>query len=102
MVTSSADTGSSATTNSGPRTIARAIAMRCFDEGILIRSSGDTLVLSPPLIIAENEIEIVFGHSSYARQARLSAFERCISGAELVVEKSVLNLRRYARKRRSY
>ena len=56
MVMSSAGTGSSATTNSGPR----AIAMRCFDEGILIRSSGDTLVLSPPLIISENEIEIVF------------------------------------------
>jgi beta-alanine--pyruvate transaminase len=26
----------------------------------LIRSSGDTLVLSPPLIIAESEIELVF------------------------------------------
>jgi beta-alanine--pyruvate transaminase len=35
-------------------------AKRCFDEGILIRSSGDTLVLSPPLIIAESEIEMVF------------------------------------------
>jgi beta-alanine--pyruvate transaminase len=35
-------------------------ANRCFDEGILIRSSGDTLVLSPPLIIAESEIELVF------------------------------------------
>jgi beta-alanine--pyruvate transaminase len=35
-------------------------ARRCFDDGILIRSSGDTLVLSPPLIIAESEIEMVF------------------------------------------
>jgi beta-alanine--pyruvate transaminase len=35
-------------------------ASRCFDEGILIRSSGDTLVLSPPLIISDNEIEMVF------------------------------------------
>jgi beta-alanine--pyruvate transaminase len=35
-------------------------AKRCFDDGILIRSSGDTLVLSPPLIIAESEIEMVF------------------------------------------
>ena len=35
-------------------------ANRCFDEGILIRGSGDTLVLSPPLIIAESEIERVF------------------------------------------
>jgi beta-alanine--pyruvate transaminase len=32
----------------------------CFDDGVLIRSSGDTLVLSPPLIISENEIEMVF------------------------------------------
>jgi len=62
MVMSSAGTGSSATTNSGPR----AIAMRCFDEGILIRSSGDTLVLSPPLIISENEIEIVFATIRHA------------------------------------
>jgi beta-alanine--pyruvate transaminase len=35
-------------------------ANRCFEEGILIRSSGDTLVLSPPLIITENEIAMVF------------------------------------------
>jgi len=40
--------------------------MRCFDEGILIRSSGDTLVLSPPLIISENEIEIVFATIRHA------------------------------------
>jgi adenosylmethionine-8-amino-7-oxononanoate aminotransferase len=35
-------------------------AKRCFEEGTLIRSGGDTLVLSPPLIIAESEIEMVF------------------------------------------
>jgi beta-alanine--pyruvate transaminase len=35
-------------------------AHRCFEEGMLIRSSGDTLVLSPPLIISESEIELVF------------------------------------------
>jgi beta-alanine--pyruvate transaminase len=35
-------------------------AKRCFDDGVLIRSSSDTLVLSPPLIIAESEIEMVF------------------------------------------
>jgi beta-alanine--pyruvate transaminase len=32
----------------------------CFDDDVLIRSSGDTLVLSPPLIISENQIEMVF------------------------------------------
>jgi beta-alanine--pyruvate transaminase len=35
-------------------------AGRCFDEGIRIRSSGDTLVLSPLLIIAESKMEMVF------------------------------------------
>src|SRR3954447_25418663 len=35
-------------------------AHRCFEEGVLIRNSADTLVLSPPLIISESEIELVF------------------------------------------
>jgi beta-alanine--pyruvate transaminase len=35
-------------------------ASHCFEQGVLIRSSGDTLVLSPPLIIAESEVEMVF------------------------------------------
>jgi len=35
-------------------------AGRCFDDGILIRGSSDTLVLSPPLIIGEEQIEAVF------------------------------------------
>jgi beta-alanine--pyruvate transaminase len=37
-----------------------ACANRCFDDGILIRASGDTLLLSPPLIISEEQIEAVF------------------------------------------
>jgi beta-alanine--pyruvate transaminase len=44
-------------------------AGRCFDEGVLIRSSGDTLVLSPPLIISENEIEMVFATIRRALEA---------------------------------
>lgn len=36
-----------------------ACAARCFADGVLIRSSGDTLVLSPPLIISESQIEAV-------------------------------------------
>jgi beta-alanine--pyruvate transaminase len=35
-------------------------ANRCFEDGILIRGSGDTLLLSPPLIIAEEQIEAIF------------------------------------------
>ena len=32
----------------------------CFENGVLIRASGDTLVLSPPLIISDDEIEKLF------------------------------------------
>lgn len=32
----------------------------CFENGVLIRSSADTLVLSPPLIIGDDEIEKLF------------------------------------------
>jgi beta-alanine--pyruvate transaminase len=41
---------------------ARAVecAHRCYDDGILIRSGGDTLLLSPPLIITEEQIETIF------------------------------------------
>jgi beta-alanine--pyruvate transaminase len=35
-------------------------AARCFDDGILIRATADTLLLSPPLIITEEQIECVF------------------------------------------
>jgi len=35
-------------------------AARCFENGVLIRGSSDTLVLSPPLIIEEEQIEAVF------------------------------------------
>jgi beta-alanine--pyruvate transaminase len=33
----------------------------CLQAGVLIRNSGDTLVLSPPLVISESQIEMVFG-----------------------------------------
>ena len=29
----------------------------CFDNGLVMRAVGDTLVMSPPLIIARNEID---------------------------------------------
>ncbi|TXL81587.1 aspartate aminotransferase family protein [Vineibacter terrae] len=35
-------------------------ANRCFDEGVLVRSAGDALVLSPPLVISDAEIERLF------------------------------------------
>jgi beta-alanine--pyruvate transaminase len=41
---------------------ARATACKdaCFEAGILIRASGDTLMLSPPLTIEEWQIELIF------------------------------------------
>ncbi|KJC51179.1 omega amino acid--pyruvate aminotransferase [Bradyrhizobium sp. LTSP885] len=35
-------------------------ATRCYDDGILIRAAGDTLMISPPLIITEQQIEDIF------------------------------------------
>ncbi|MGH8303720.1 MAG: aminotransferase class III-fold pyridoxal phosphate-dependent enzyme [Steroidobacteraceae bacterium] len=36
-------------------------SQRCFEAGMLVRNSGDTLLLSPPLIIDEEQIAQVFG-----------------------------------------
>jgi beta-alanine--pyruvate transaminase len=44
-------------------------ANRCYEDGILIRGSGDTLLLSPPLIITEEQIETVFSAVRRALQA---------------------------------
>ena len=35
-------------------------AGRCYEDGILIRASGDTLLISPPLIITEEQIGDIF------------------------------------------
>jgi beta-alanine--pyruvate transaminase len=37
-----------------------ACGSRCFEDGFLIRASNDTLMLSPPLIIHEQEIDALF------------------------------------------
>jgi beta-alanine--pyruvate transaminase len=42
-------------------TRAAAVLQHCWDKGVLIRTSGDTLVLSPPLIISDSEIDRLFG-----------------------------------------
>lgn len=44
-----------------PGTRGAAGAKACLDAGVLARGSGDTIVLSPPLIISESEIGEVFG-----------------------------------------
>jgi beta-alanine--pyruvate transaminase len=39
---------------------------RCFDEGLLIRVTGDTIALSPPLIIEKTQIDEIFGRLAKA------------------------------------
>jgi beta-alanine--pyruvate transaminase len=36
------------------------VAQWCFDHGVLVRGSGDTVVISPPLVISPQEIAQVF------------------------------------------
>lgn len=36
------------------------VAQWCFDHGVLVRGSGDTIVISPPLIISREQIAQVF------------------------------------------
>lgn len=35
--------------------------LRCFEKGVFVRAAGDTIVLSPPLIIEKTHIEQLFG-----------------------------------------
>ena len=42
-----------------PTARAMSIFRECFDNGVIIRTTGDTLAFSPPLIIEEAEIETV-------------------------------------------
>ena len=35
--------------------------MKCFEQGLLIRTTGDIIALSPPLIIEKNQIDELFG-----------------------------------------
>ena len=36
------------------------VANKCFEKGVLVRSAGDAIVLSPPLIIETGEIDRLF------------------------------------------
>ncbi|MCE0460970.1 MULTISPECIES: aminotransferase class III-fold pyridoxal phosphate-dependent enzyme [Pseudomonas] len=45
------------------------VAQRCFEAGVLVRASGENIVLSPPLIIDEEQINRVFDTLSKALEA---------------------------------
>jgi beta-alanine--pyruvate transaminase len=35
--------------------------LKCFEKGILVRTTGDIIALSPPLIIEKQQIDQIFG-----------------------------------------
>ena len=37
------------------------VFVKCFEMGLLVRGAGDTIALSPPLIISKSEIDQLFG-----------------------------------------
>jgi beta-alanine--pyruvate transaminase len=41
----------------GPGLRGPAVFQHCFDNGLLVRASGDTIAMSPPLIVSENQID---------------------------------------------
>ena len=43
-----------------PGARAAEVAQRCFDAGVLVRASGENIVLSPPLIITQEQIALIF------------------------------------------
>jgi beta-alanine--pyruvate transaminase len=43
-----------------PGTRAMECLQRCYDNGLLIRTTGDIIALSPPLIIQKDHIEQIF------------------------------------------
>ncbi len=49
---------------------AQAVFQHCYERGVLVRASGDNIVLSPPLIISQDEIAILFGAVAAAIKAQ--------------------------------
>ncbi len=44
-----------------PSARAQAVFHRCFDEGLLVRYTGETIALSPPLILEKSHIDTIVG-----------------------------------------
>lgn len=43
-----------------PGARAAEVARHCFESGVLVRASGDTIVLSPPLVVSTAQIGLIF------------------------------------------
>jgi beta-alanine--pyruvate transaminase len=69
MSSTSARSVWSLVSNSTPRPgapTARAMELfhACFDDGLLVRATGDIIALSPPLIVEKAQIDEMFGKIS--------------------------------------
>jgi beta-alanine--pyruvate transaminase len=52
-----------------PGARATEVFRRCFDEGLLVRVTGDIVALSPPLIVENQHVDRIFGTLSEAIRA---------------------------------
>ena len=52
-----------------PTERAMGVMQRCFDDGLLIRTTGDIIALSPPLIIEKSHVDRIFSTLGDAIQA---------------------------------
>ena len=57
--------------NKSPTTLGRDVFEKCFEYGVMVRFTGNTIALSPPLIVSKNEIDQMF---STLRKAIREAF----------------------------
>ena len=43
-----------------PSTLGRDVFVECFNRGVMVRTTGNTIAVSPPLIVNESQIEQIF------------------------------------------
>ena len=43
-----------------PTTLGRDVYEECFNNGLMVRFTGNTIAISPPLIIKKNQIDTIF------------------------------------------
>ncbi len=47
------------------------VFLRCFEKGVLVRFTGDTIALAPPLIVSKQQIDELVGTlANVLREAR--------------------------------
>ena len=49
-----------------PKTLGRDVYEECFNNGLMVRFTGNTIAISPPLIITKKQIDIIFNTLKHA------------------------------------